>query len=57
MGHPVEFRSQVEVAYRFADSSRLGLSLSHYSNGKLAKKNPGTETLMLNYSIPVRLAK
>ena len=54
LGHPVEFRSQLEVAYRFDDRSRLGLSISHYSNGKLAKKNPGAESLMLNYSFPVR---
>lgn len=52
MGHAVEFRSQMEVAYRFDDRSRLGLSLAHYSNASLGDTNPGTETLMLNYSIP-----
>ncbi len=52
MGHAVEFRSQVEVAYRFDDRSRLGLSVSHYSNASLGDHNPGTESLMVNYSIP-----
>ena len=52
MGHAVEFRSQLEVAYRFDDRSRLGLSFSHYSNASLGDTNPGTETLMVNYSIP-----
>ena len=52
LGHAVEFRSQLEVAYRFDDRPRVGLSLSHYSNASLGDKNPGTETLMVNYSIP-----
>ena len=52
MGHAVEFRSQMELAYRFDDRSRLGLSLSHYSNASLSDKNPGTEAIMINYSIP-----
>lgn len=52
LGHKVEFRSQLELAYRFDDRSRLGLSFSHYSNAGLGKKNPGSETLLLNYSVP-----
>jgi lipid A 3-O-deacylase len=42
----------MELAYRFDDRSRLGLSLSHYSNASLSDKNPGTEAIMINYSIP-----
>ncbi len=57
LGHAVEFRSQVEVAYRFDDRSRLGLSLSHYSNASLGDDNPGTESLMVNYSIPLTKIK
>jgi lipid A 3-O-deacylase len=53
LGHAVEFRSQLEIAYRFDDRSRLGLSLSHYSNASLGDDNPGTESLMVNYSIPM----
>jgi len=52
LGHALEFRSQVEVAYRFDDRSRLGLSVSHVSNASLGDTNPGSESLMLNYSIP-----
>lgn len=52
LGHEIEFRSQLEFAYRFDDRSRLGLSISHYSNASLGDKNPGSETLMLNYSVP-----
>jgi len=47
-------RSQLEVAYRFDGRSRLGLSISHYSNAGLGDDNPGTESLMVNYSVPLK---
>jgi hypothetical protein len=52
LGHVIEFRSQVEVAYRFEDRSRLGVSFSHISNASIASTNPGAESLMLTYSMP-----
>lgn len=52
LGHEVEFRSQIEFAYRFDDRSRLGLAISHYSNAGLGDENPGTETATLYYSVP-----
>ncbi|MBT5194166.1 MAG: acyloxyacyl hydrolase, partial [Rhodospirillaceae bacterium] len=53
LGHTVEFRSQLELAYRFDNRSRLGLAISHYSNASLGDKNPGTETATLYYSLPL----
>ncbi len=53
LGYALEFRSQLELAYRFDDRSRLGLSISHSSNASLGDTNPGTESLMVNYSIPI----
>jgi hypothetical protein len=54
LGHGIEFRSGLEVAYEFADSGdRLAVQLSHLSNMSLNDKNPGTEILQLNYSLPV----
>lgn len=53
LDYPIEFRSQLEIAYRFDDRSRLGLAISHYSNASLGDSNPGTETLSLNYSVPL----
>ena len=32
MGHVVEFRSAVELAYRFSNRARLGLEFYHLSN-------------------------
>lgn len=52
LGYALEFRSQLELAYRFDDRSRLGLSFSHTSNASLGDSNPGTESLMVNYSVP-----
>ena len=53
LDYALEFRSQLELAYRFDDRSRLGLAVSHYSNASLGETNPGTESAMLYYSIPV----
>lgn len=53
LGHTVEFRSAVELAYRFDDRSRLGLSLYHLSNASLAESNPGTEVITMHYSYPL----
>ncbi len=53
LGHIVEFRSQIEVAYRFDDRSRLGLAFGHISNANLSEFNPGSEILTLYYNIPL----
>lgn len=53
LGLPLEFRSGIELAWRFDDRSRLGVSLHHLSNASLGDDNPGTETLLLYYALPV----
>ena len=53
LGHVVEFRSGIEFAYRFDDRSRLGIELSHRSNASLDKHNPGEESLMAFYALPL----
>ena len=55
LDYALEFRSQVELAYRFDDRSRLGMAVSHYSNASLGKTNPGTESAQIYYSMPVDL--
>ncbi len=52
LGHVVEFRSQLEIAYRFDDRSRIGISYNHVSNASLGDRNPGVETLALTYAVP-----
>jgi hypothetical protein len=52
LGHVIEFRSGIELAYRFDDRSRLGLEVYHLSNAHIGDKNPGEESILLVYSIP-----
>lgn len=54
LGHVVEFRSALTLAYRFDNRSRLGLRFYHLSNAGLGDDNPGVEVLDLTYSIPLR---
>lgn len=54
LGHVIEFRSSLELAYRFDNRSRLGISFYHLSNAGLSEDNQGTEILSLSYSIPLR---
>jgi len=54
LGYPVEFRSGVEVAWQFSSWHRLGFHFYHLSNASLARKNPGEESLVLFYDIPIK---
>lgn len=53
LGHELEFRSQIEFAWRFDNRSRLGLAVSHMSNASIGDTNPGTEAAMIYYSVPI----
>ena len=53
LGSIIEFRSGLEIAYRFDDRGRLGVAFSHISNAGISNNNPGTESLVLSYSIPL----
>lgn len=53
LGSHVEFKTGVEFAYRFDNEARLGLAFDHISNAGITKINPGTENLLLVYSMPV----
>ena len=33
--------------------SRLGVAISHMSNAGLTKRNPGAQSLLLMYSVPL----
>ena len=45
LGHVIEFRSALEVAYEFENRHRLGLIFYHLSNASIGDSNPGTEVL------------
>lgn len=54
LGSVLEFRSAGEIAYRFEDRSRIGITAAHISNAGIGHVNPGAEVLMLTYSMPIR---
>ena len=53
LGSHFEFRSGIEVAWRFEDASRLGIGFYHISNAGISDRNPGSESLILTYSVPI----
>lgn len=53
LDHPIQFRSQLELAYAFDNQSRLGLAFSHLSNAGLGDQNPGTEAVSLYWHVPI----
>lgn len=52
LGSVVEFRSTLDVGYRFGNNLRLSASFGHISNANLTHLNPGTEILSANILIP-----
>ena len=52
-GNPLEFYIGIDMFYRFKNNSRIGVGIFHISNADSGKKNPGSETLVLKYQIPI----
>ena len=57
LGSTMQFRSAVELSYRFDNGTRLGLCCSHMSNGGINDFNPGTEVLRAVLAVPLRASK
>ena len=47
LGHTIEFRSGLELLYQLNQRQKLGIGMHHYSNSRLAERNPGTESATL----------
>jgi lipid A 3-O-deacylase len=54
LGSKCEFRTGGELAYRFADDRRLGVSFYHMSNAGIGRENPGQEMLEGVLTAPFR---
>ena len=52
LGNNLQFRTSLEISYKFKNKNRIGISLSHISNANLGDKNPGVEILSISYHIP-----
>lgn len=53
LGHNVQFRSQLELRYSLDWGGRIGVAVSHMSNAGLDDDNPGANSLMLTYGVPL----
>ena len=53
LGHELEFRSGLELAWRFWDHYRVGIAGYHLSNGGVGRINPGTEAIVASLSLPL----
>lgn len=53
LGFPIEFRSGFELGWKFSDWHRIGIHFYHLSNASLGSRNPGEESLVLFYDIPL----
>lgn len=49
LGHALEFRSSLELAYRVGTHDRVGLTVYHVSNAGLSETNPGANSLLLGW--------
>ena len=53
LGGHLEFRSGLEAAYQFDDAQRVGIAFHHMSNASIYEHNPGVETLVVQYTLPL----
>lgn len=53
LGSILEFRSSIELSAVLPNQGRIGAQFYHISNASLGYKNPGSESLILFYAIPL----
>ena len=49
LGHPLEFKTEIQVSFDLSKDSHLGMSYNHISNASLGTKNPGANSYMFNF--------
>lgn len=55
LGLVFQFRSGAEFSLNLPHRYRLGLQIHHTSNAHFGSKNPGQESLLITFSIPLRV--
>lgn len=53
LGSAIEFRSGIELDYKMQNEHRVGIAFNHTSNASIGNRNPGSESLLVTYSVPV----
>ncbi len=54
LGGTLEFRSGIELDYQLPNAHQVGVALNHISNAGIYGRNPGEESVLVTYSVPVR---
>ena len=49
LGHPLEFKTELQMSFDISETSHLGMSYNHISNASLGTKNPGANSYMFNF--------
>ena len=49
LGHPLEFKSEIQLSLELPKESQFGFSYNHLSNASLGDKNPGANSYMFNF--------
>ena len=49
LGYPLEFKTEVQMAFDLSENTHLGMSYNHISNASLGDKNPGANSYMFNF--------
>ena len=49
LGHPLEFKTEMQISLDLSKSTQLGMSYNHISNASLGTKNPGANSYMFNF--------
>lgn len=57
LGSTFEFRNGGEIAWEFENRSRLGVGFYHISNAGITSRNPGEESALIVYSLPIYWVK
>ncbi|HSG50032.1 MAG TPA: acyloxyacyl hydrolase [Longimicrobiales bacterium] len=52
LGSRLQFRSAMEVSWRFQGGQRVGVQVAHISNAGLGWRNPGQERLLVTFTRP-----
>jgi len=49
LGHPIEFKTEVQISFDLLKNSELGFSYNHMSNAQIGDHNPGSNSYMFNF--------
>ena len=49
MGFPIEFKSELELNLHLSRDSMLGVTFHHISNADIGDKNPGSDSILINF--------